>query len=339
MGKISGQLADFSIFTVEDSRSENIFNIFRLMKKDAKNYVCIPERGEAISYALSIAKKGDVIGIFGKGHEKTLAYFGYEHPWNDKAFVLNQLNGYENLTGVVLAGGKGKRMNSNLPKIMHRILGRPLISYSLKNLRDAGIKNIIPVVGYKRHIVLKWLSKEVNYAIQSKQLGTGNAVLNAFPKISEVTKDLLVINGDDSAFYKPTTIKSVIEQHRKEDAVLTFVSLIRKDPSGLGRVIRGSNGDVLGTVEEKNATDEQKKITEVNDGLYIFNYKWLVKNILNIKKDGISKEYYLTDLIKIAIQNNEKVSVYKLLDAEEWQGINTPSELKIAEEKMIKKII
>lgn len=340
MGRISTRLADLSIFTAEDPRTENILKILQQMKSGAvgKNYISIPERSEAISYALSIAKKGDIIGVFGKGHEKSMCFGRFEHPWSDQEFIKNQLNGYRNLTGVILAGGKGKRMLSKLPKILHIITGRSMISYSLENLRNAGITEVISVLGFKRNIVLARLSKNINYAIQPKPLGTGNAVLNAFPKISKETKTLLVINGDDSAFYTPKTIKNVIDLHQGTNSILTFVSLIQKDPTGLGRVVRDKKGQLIGTVEEKNATDEQKKIKEVNDGLYIFNYKWLQKNIFNIKKNAKAMEYYLPDLIEIALNNKEKVSVYTLPDSSEWQGINTPEQLAEAESKMQKRL-
>ncbi|MDP1760040.1 MAG: UDP-N-acetylmuramoyl-L-alanyl-D-glutamate--2,6-diaminopimelate ligase, partial [Candidatus Woesebacteria bacterium] len=107
MGKISSQIADFSVFTAEDPRSENIFDILKQMKKYAKNYVCIPERGEAIAYAITIAKEGDTIGIFGKGHEKTMSYSGFEHPWSDQNFIKNILNGHSDLAGIILAAGRG----------------------------------------------------------------------------------------------------------------------------------------------------------------------------------------------------------------------------------------
>ena len=340
MGRISTNLTDLSIFTAEDPRTENILKILNQMKRGAvnKKYLSIPERGEAISYALSVAQNGDIIGVFGKGHEKSMCFENYEHPWSDYDFIMNQINGYKNLTGVILAGGKGTRMHSSLPKILHPISGRPMISFSLENLRNAGIKNIVTVFGYKRNIILKRLSKNINFAIQPKPLGTGNAVLNAFPKIPKKTSMLLVINGDDSAFYTPKTIKNVIELHKNNNSILTFVSLIQKNPAGLGRVIRNKNGKLLGTVEEKNATEKQKNIKEVNDGLYVFNYKWLQKNIFRIKKNSVSSEYYLPDLIKIALKNKEKVSVYKLPDSSEWQGINTPEQLIEAEKKMQKKL-
>lgn len=340
MGKISTSIADLSIFTAEDPRTESIFNILKSMKSTTKNnnFISIPERGEAIAFAMASARKGDVIGVFGKGHEKTMCFDNYEHPWSDQEFIKKQLNGYKDLTGVILAGGKGKRMCSKLPKILHKIAGRPMISYSLENLRNSGILTVIPVLGYKRNMVLRYLSKNIIYAVQPKQLGTGNAVLNAFPVIPDNTNNLLVVNGDDSAFYTPTTIKNIIELHKKSNSVLTFVSLIQDNPTGLGRVIRDESGNLKGIVEEKNADEDQKKVKEVNDGLYVFNYKWLRKNIFNIKKNLKAKEYYLPDLIEVALKNNEKISVYQLPDCSEWQGINTPEQLAEAEAKMEKKL-
>ena len=336
MGRISTLLADLTVFTAEDPRTENIFDILRKMKsKVVKNkYVTIPERGEAIAYALSVAKKGDVIGVFGKGHEKTMCYGIYEHPWSDQKFIKNLLAGYDDLSGIILAAGKGTRMKSRLPKAIHTICGRPMISFSLENLRNAGIINLIPVVGFNRHLVLREISRNLNFVIQRKTLGTGNAVKIALAKIDDKNKHVLVINADDSAFYKPETIKSVIETHKQNNSVITFVSLIQDDPTGLGRVVRNKDGGLKAIIEEKDADNQQKKIKEVNDGLYIFNQKWLRKNINNLVKSPVTGEYYLTDLLKLAIGQKEKISIYKLPNSDEWQGINNPDQLCEAEEKM-----
>lgn len=338
MGKISSKLADISIFTAEDPRTENIFDIFFQMKRYAKNYHLIPERGEAISIAIKMAKKGDTVVFCGKGHEKTMSYSGFEHPWSDQEFIRNILGGYVDLAGIILAAGRGTRMRSELPKVLHTICGRPMISYTLENLRNAGLKTVVPVVGYKKELVLKEISKECNFAIQEKTLGTGDATSKGLDKIDRKYKDILVIYGDDSAFYKPQTIKNVINEHRNSKAVLTFVSLIQENPFGLGRVIRDKDNKLKSIIEEKDATEKQKKVKEVNDGLYIFNSIWLRKNIRKIKKSSVTGEFYLPELIKFALVQKEKVSIYKLPDSSEWQGINTPEQLKIAEDKMSKRI-
>jgi len=270
----------------------------------------------------------------GKGHEKTMCYGIYEHPWSDQKFIGNLLSGYDDLSGIILAAGKGTRMKSRLPKAVHTICGRPMISFSLENLRNAGIINLIPVVGFNRHLVLREISRNLNFVIQRKTLGTGNAVKIALAKIDDKNKHVLVINADDSAFYKPETIKKVIETHKQNNSVITFVSLIQDDPTGLGRVVRNKDGGLKAIIEEKDADNQQKKIKEVNDGLYIFNQKWLRKNINNLVKSPMTGEYYLTDLLKLAIDQEEKISIYKLPNSNEWQGINNPDQLHVAEEKM-----
>jgi len=337
MGKISTEIADLSIFTAEDTRTESIFDILKQMRSKAiKNkFICIPERGEAIAHALSIAKKGDIVGVFGKGHEKSMCYLNFEHSWNDQKFIKNLLLGYKDLSGIILAAGKGTRMKSNLPKVIHTICGRPMISYSLENLRNTGIVNLLPVIGYKRHLVLREISRNIDFVVQIKTSGTGDAVKIALTKINPKMKNILVINGDDSAFYKPETIKNVIETHINSKAVITFVSLIQGNPKGLGRVVRNKHGQFKAIIEEKDASEEVRKI---KDGLYIFNQVWLRKNILKLTKSPISKEYYLTDLLKIAVDKSEKISIYKLPDSSEWQGINTPEQLQEAEEKMKKRL-
>jgi len=299
MGKISGWLADTSIFTAEDPRSENITDIFYAMKKDYKDAICIPERGEAIAYAVSIAKKGDVIGIFGKGHDKSMAYKGFEHPWSDRGAIENYLNSDNSVSAIILAAGKGSRMKSARPKVIHEICGRPIIAYTLENLRKAGISDICAVVSFKKNLVIRKIKGAVKIAYQKNPKGgTADAAKAGVDFISKDATEILIINGDDSAFYTPKTIQEIIKIHKTRERKLTFVSLMKDDPTGLGRVIRGKNGLITKIVEEKDATNMERKIKEVNDGLYLFDAKWFRDNINNVKK-GQQGEYYLVDLIKI----------------------------------------
>lgn len=345
MGKISVDLADLSVFTVEDSRRENISNIFRMMKKDLpsaensfENYVCIPERGEAIAYALNKAQKGDVVGIFGKGHEKTLSYFGYEHPWSDKDAVLNYLQRDQNVSAVILAAGKGTRMKSTKPKVIHEICGRPMIAYTLENLRRAKVGEIVAVVSFKKNLVIGKIKGDVKIAIQKNPKGgTADAAKVGYDLISKQSNTLLVINGDDSAFYTPETIDKILSIHKERERKLTFVSLIKDNPTGLGRVIRGENGLITKIVEEKDATESEKQIKEVNDGLYVFDRKWFDENINKIKKSP-QGEYYLVDLVKIAIDQNDRMATYTLPNDDEWQGVNTIEQLTEANKKMSRRL-
>ena len=339
MGKISGQLADLSVFTAEDPRTENVSDIFRAMKKNAKNFVCIPERGEAIAYALSKARKGDTVGLFGKGHETSMAFKGFEHPWSDQQAVKDYLNVDQTVSSILLAAGKGSRMRSNIPKVAHSICGRPMIAYSLENLRRSGLNDLVIVVSFRKNLVEKIVNGSVKIAVQkTSKGGTADAAECGFNLVSKDSKTIMVINGDDSAFYTPLTIKHVLDAHNKTKSVITFVSLEKENPTGLGRVLRDKEGNVCGIVEEKNATQEERKIREINDGLYVFNRKWLGINLPKVGKNPISGERYLTDLIEVAILGKNKITAYKLPDPEEWQGINTPEELEKARAKMEAKL-
>lgn len=338
MGKISSTLADLSIFTVEDSRYENINNIFRMMRKDAKNYIEMPERGEAIVYALSIAKKGDVVGFFGKGHEKSMSYKGFEHPWSDKEAIDNYLNMNNKISAIVLAAGKGTRMKSAKPKVIHEICGRPMIAYTLENLRKARIADITTVVSFKKNLVINKIKGAVKIAVQKNPKGgTADAAKVGYNLVSKKSEVLLVINGDDSAFYTPETIQKIIKMHLERERKLTFVSLMKENPTGLGRIIRGKNGLIVKIVEEKDATEQERKIKEVNDGLYVFDRKWFSENIDKVKK-GSQGEYYLVDLIKLAIDEGERMATYTLPNDDEWHGINTSEQLAEAEVKMRQRI-
>ena len=338
MGKISGQLADFSIFTAEDPRSENINDIFRYMKKDAKNFVCIPERGEAIVYALSIAQKGDTVVFCGKGHEISMAYKGFEHVWSDQEVINNYLSSDKDISAIVLAAGKGTRMHSVYPKVIHEICGRPMIAYTLENLRKAGVNEIIAVVSYRKNLVISKIKGAVKIAVQKNPKGgTADAAKTGLNLVSDKSKTLIVINGDDSAFYTPETIQKILQIHKERERKLTFVSLMKENPFGLGRVVRREDGLIAKIVEEKDATEEERKIKEVNDGLYVFDRKWFSQNINKVKISP-QGEYYLVDLIKIAIDEKAKMATYTLPNDDEWQGINTPEQLAEANIKMEKRL-
>lgn len=342
MGKVAAKLADFSVFTAEDPRSENIFKILAKMAQGAKsigaeegkNFVRIPERGEAIAFALGHAAKNDLVVFAGKSHEKSMAYQNFENPWNDHEAISNYLNADDSKSVIVLAAGKGTRMRSQYPKVIHEICGRPMIAYTLENLRKAGLKNIIVVVSYKRNLVKRKIQGVVNFAVQKNPKGgTADAAKSGLELVGKNTKTLIVINGDDSAFYKPETIKEIIKIHENRERTLTFVSLMKENPLGLGRVVRGKNGLITKIVEEKDATEEEKKIKEVNDGLYVFDKKWFAENIEKVKK-APGGEYYLVSLIKTAIDEGKRMATFTLPNDDEWQGINTPEELAKAEGKM-----
>lgn len=340
MGKISTQIADLSVFTVEDPRSEDIFNILKSMESGALpgKFVSISDRGEAIAFALASARKGDIVGIFGKGHEKSMSYQGFEHPWSDKEIISGLLNGKKDISAIVLAAGKGTRMKSSRPKVLREICGHPMLSYTLENLRMAGLGDMVVVVNFRKNEVMRRFGGAVKFAVQKmSKRGTADAARAGLPFVSKESGTLIVINGDDSAFYKPETIEKVIKSHAEAGAIITFVSLIKDNPFGLGRVVRDKSGNLVGIIEEKDATDAQRRIKEINSGLYLFDKKWFGENIDRVKK-GPQGEYYLVDMVKRAVDSKQKVNVFQLPDDSEWQGVNTPEQLMEAEEKMKKRL-
>jgi UDP-N-acetylmuramoyl-L-alanyl-D-glutamate--2,6-diaminopimelate ligase len=343
MGELSVGIADISIFTAEDPRSEDLFKIMEKMAegagkaggKEGETFFRIPERGEAIAFALGKAQAGDTVAILGKGHEKSMAYGGYEHPWDDAQTVGTLLNKDGSVSAIILAAGKGTRMKSDLPKVLHKICGRPMIAYSLENLRTARIGEIITVVSFRKDIVIKEIGGAVKIAVQKNPKGgTADAINAGVSLISEKVGTIVVMYGDDTAFYSSETINKVIDLHRKTGAKLTFVTLLKDDPHGLGRTIRDKDGGLMAVVEEKDATEKERKVKEVNDGMYVFEKELLVKNLPKVKKNPITGELYVNEIIKMAIDQKEKISIYRLPDTLEWQGVNTPEEFEEAKKKM-----
>jgi len=347
MGKLSVRVSDLSVFTAEDPRHEDLFKILSKMAEGArasggvegKNFFRIPERGEAISFALSQAKSGDVVAFLGKGHEKSMAFEEYEHPWSDKEVIENYLNRDKSISVVVLAAGKGTRMKSRLPKILHKICGRPMISYTLENLRRSLVGEIVVVVSFRKNLVLREIQGDIKIAVQKNPKGgTADAAKTGFEKVSKNAKVLVVINGDDSAFYTLDTINKIIEIHRERQRKLTFASLLKENPTGLGRVVRRPDGLIAKIVEEKDATEDERKIKEINTGLYVFDKDWFSQNIGKVKRSA-QGEFYLVDLIKLAIDQKDRMATYTLPNEDEWQGINTPEQLEEANKKMTKRLI
>ncbi|MFH1971806.1 MAG: sugar phosphate nucleotidyltransferase, partial [Patescibacteria group bacterium] len=361
MGQIATKYSDFSIFTAEDPRKENVFKILSKQKEGAiknqveeikfgldidmhtfndgsKYFAQVPERHEAISFALlKIAKEKDTVVILGKGHEKSMAYKNIEHPWSDQEIVSKILSNGKDIAAIIFAAGKGTRMGSFTPKVLREVAGRPMISFSLETLRRSAFKEIVLVVGYKKEQVMKETAGASKFALQEKPLGTADAAAKGLTKIGDNINTVVALNGDDSAFYKPQTIKKIINSHYDSNAVVSFVSLIKENPEGLGRVVRNKKGELVSIIEEKEADSQEKQIKEVNDGLYVFNKKWLEENIGKVKKSPAG-EYYIVDLIKLALKQNKKVNVFKLQNSDEWQGVNNPSQLKEANSKMLKRL-
>ncbi len=239
---------------------------------------------------------------------------------------------------IVLAAGVGRRMKSKTSKILHKIAGKSMILRTIDNLQALDLDQIIVVASAENANKLKkMLANKITLAIQIKPEGTADAAQIGLEKVKGGINTVLVINGDDSAFYKPETIKRVIKQHINTKSVQTFLSVKVRNPIGLGRVIK-VGGQIAGIIEEQEATAEQKKIKKINAGLYVFKKDWLQENLHKVKKSPVSGEKYLVDLVKVAASSGQKVSSYVLKDQNQWHGINTADELMLANEKFSKKI-
>ncbi|MDO8487584.1 MAG: sugar phosphate nucleotidyltransferase [Candidatus Curtissbacteria bacterium] len=243
-----------------------------------------------------------------------------------------------NFAAVVLAAGVGKRMKSKTSKVLHEVAGKPIITRTVGIVASLNPSQIVIVASSQNaKDVKRILNEKPAIAIQKEALGTADATKAGLTKIKEGIKDIAVLYGDDTAFYKPQTILNVFALHRKTSAKITFVTLEKENPSGLGRIVR-ENGKLIGIVEEKDATKKERQIKEINDGLYFFSKDWLLQNLSKLLPSPVTGEYYLTDLIKIALSQNQKVETYKLKDPGQWHGINTPEELEEANSKLKNKI-
>lgn len=230
-----------------------------------------------------------------------------------------------NLKTLILAAGKGTRMKSNIPKIVHKVNGIPMISKIITVLEEIGSTENILILGYKKEEVLKVVGENSSYVLQNEQLGTGHAVIQAKDKLKDYDGDVMVVCGD-TPLLKPETLKKLYNFHKDSGAVTTILTSIYENPFGYGRIVK-ENGLVKAIVEEKEANDEVKKIKEVNAGVYCFNSKELFKALNKINNNNEKGEYYLTDVIGIQVNENKKVRSFILEDSMEILGVNSKVEL------------
>ena len=240
---------------------------------------------------------------------------------------------------IILAAGKGTRMEDlSRPKVMFEVLGKPLLEYSLHNVQSAGVKDIILVVGYKKEKVEEYFGARVEYAFQQEQLGTGHAVKCGLEKISSDTDAVLVCYGD-MPLYRPESICRLMRDYELYKPVIAMFSVFFEQPDywAYGRIIRDESDKVTAIVEQKDCTVEQRNIRECNPGFYIFDAQWLRKNISRLKDTNAQKEYYLTDLVGMAVKQQQKVIALPVSEEAEALGINTKQQLKEAEEVLKKR--
>lgn len=239
-----------------------------------------------------------------------------------------------NLNAVILAAGKGTRMNSDLPKVVHKCLGQPMIHYVIKAAKDAGAMDVCVIVGYKGNEVKNAIYDIVDFAEQKEQLGTGHAVKCAKDFIG-TEGDTIVLCGD-TPLITGETLSKLVEIHRKLANGVTVLSAVLDDPTGYGRIVRDAQNGFVKIVEQKDATPEEQEIKEVNSGMYIFNSEALSTSLELLSNDNAAGEYYLTDTIALIKKIGLRVSAYAVMGdtVDEIRGVNTQEQLKQCEEIM-----
>jgi bifunctional UDP-N-acetylglucosamine pyrophosphorylase/glucosamine-1-phosphate N-acetyltransferase len=247
-----------------------------------------------------------------------------------------------NLSIVVLAAGQGTRMRSDLPKVLHRLAGRPMIGYVIDAARALDPRRLVAVVGYGAEQVRAALGDEVSTVVQAEQLGTGHAVWQARDSVAGQAKTVLVLYGD-TPLIQPATLRAMIDQHLAKEAAVTLLTFRPDNPAGYGRVVReamgGMAGRVVAVVEERDATPEQRAIGEVNSGILCFRDEWLWPNLARLSAAGqAGSEVYLTDLVAMARQQGQPVAGVPVPGALEVIGLDNRLKLAQAEGEVRRRI-
>lgn len=241
------------------------------------------------------------------------------------------------LASVILAAGKGTRMKSRFPKVLHKVCGIPMICHVLKTARDAGSDRIVVVAGYGGEMVAKEVGEKGEVVFQHEQLGTAHALLQAEKSLKDFKGDIIVLCGD-TPLVSTETLKKLVLAHRDSGAFATILTAVMDNPAGYGRVIRSSGGMVNRIVEQKDATVVELSIREVNTGVYCFKADGLFSFLALIDADNVQGEYYLPDLIGKYVQDGRGVAAVSVADPLEVMGINDRSQLATAQASLWHKI-
>ncbi len=229
----------------------------------------------------------------------------------------------DKIASIILAAGKGTRMKSGQAKVLHPAAGRPMIAWSVAAARAAGADSLALVVGHQAEQVAGLFNGEedIRIVLQAEQLGTGHAVACAREALSGFDGTVLILCGD-TPLLTPETLTSLIDYHRSKSAAVTVLTAVLQNPHGYGRLLRDKDGGVLGIVEEKDASDEQRLVTEINSGIYCMDSAFLFENIDSLNCDNAQKELYLTDLVAIAVGKGDLCLAMPALDSDEIMGVN-----------------
>jgi bifunctional UDP-N-acetylglucosamine pyrophosphorylase/glucosamine-1-phosphate N-acetyltransferase len=237
----------------------------------------------------------------------------------------------ERIVTIILAAGKGTRMKSDVVKVLHPILGLPMLSYPVDlSLNGIRAEKTIVVVGHQsERIQARFKDHPLEFVLQAEQLGTGHAVLQAIPLLRSFQGTVLILCGD-VPLVKVETVRSFVDAFQSQGSELSVMTVIVENPFGYGRIVRNPEGWLEKIVEEKDATAEERLIREINTGIYCVRAPFLVEGLKEIGQENAQKEYYLTDLVEIARRKGVRCSAYQVVDPIEVMGINTRVDLAVA---------
>lgn len=236
---------------------------------------------------------------------------------------------------VILAAGKGKRMKSDIPKVLHEIGETPLVIHVLTAAIESGVSRITVVVGHGKEAVIETVQKwakgiedevEIDFAEQDQQKGTGHAVLCAEPSIDSAVKFVMVLLGDVPLLQSETLV-AAYHKLLDADAHSVVITTELEDATGYGRIVKENEDFVATIVEEKDANDTQRAIREINTGIFLFTAKDLFEIIREIGSENAQGEYYLTDMVKLLNEKNLKVTALSILEPMQFMGVNSPEDL------------
>lgn len=231
---------------------------------------------------------------------------------------------------VILAGGEGKRMKSNMPKPMSQVLGKPMLQWVIDSVRAAGVENICVVKGYKKECIEEYVATlpyKVETVYQAERLGTGHAVMMAKDFLKENKGDVVILCGD-APFMDKDTIADAFAQHDSENASATVISAVLEDSTGYGRIVRNADGSLKAIVEQKEADEETLAIKEVNSGGYWFDTEDLLSVLDKITADNAAAEYYLPDALKLLLSEGKTAGAFTASSPDTVLGANDPQQLE-----------
>ncbi len=241
-----------------------------------------------------------------------------------------------NLKVIILAAGQGTRMKSKVPKVLHKVLDKTMLDYVIDASLKAGAKDICCVVGHKSMLVKKMIGDRVKYALQKEQLGTGHAVKQAEDFIGD-EGSVMVLCGD-TPLVKAETIEEIASYHAESGNGATVVSFVKDEPFGYGRIIRDENGGFLKIVEQKDGSENELAVKEVNSGVYVFEAKALKKALSELNCGNAQGEYYLTDVPELIVKDGGKAGVFTAEDEREFLGVNSKLDLSVVTKALVKRI-